>query len=143
MRLRLLIAVLVVMLAGANCDAASICAAYCTSPASAHHPMESQPGPTIISHHIHAHHQGAKCAECPPESGNSLSQNADCSSSVQIQALKEAYFSLDAPSGVPQLNVADTPAYILELARDGGSVLVSDAAPRIRTSTSASVALRI
>jgi hypothetical protein len=143
MRPKLLIAVLVLMLAGANCDAASICAAYCTSPASAHHPMESQPGPTIISHHIHAHHQGAKCAECPPESDNSLNEKTDCSSLVQIHALKEGYFSLDAPGGVPQLDVGDTPAYTLGLAPDGGSVLVFGSAWRIRSSTSASVPLRI
>lgn len=143
MRRKLLIAVLVLMLAGANCDAASICAAYCTSSASAHHHMESQPGPIITSHHIHAHHQGAKCAECPPESGNSVNEKTDCSSLVQIQALKEGYFSLDAPGGVPQLDVSDKPAHTLGSAPDGWSVPFFGAARRIRKSTSTSVPLRI
>jgi len=143
MRSKLLIVVLVLMLAGANCDAASICAAYCTSSASAHHHMESQLGPVITSHHIHAHHQHAKCAECPPESGNSLNEKTDCSSLVQILALNEGYFSLDASGGVPQLDVADTPAYTLGLAPDGWSVPFFGAACRIRRSTSAALPLRI
>src|SRR6267143_6813251 len=74
MRLKLVIAILVLALAGANSGVASICAAYCMSAASVgsvavhHHQMESQPAPTSISHHIHAHHKGAECAECPPTS---------------------------------------------------------------------------
>src|ERR1700724_3314138 len=139
MRPRPLIAVLVLMLAGTNCDAASICAAYCMSSVSAHDDMESQPGSTSLSHPIHPQHQRAECGDCPPESRNSLNQKADCSSLDQVQALKEGYFSLDAPSGVPQLYVADT----LGLARDGGNVLAFVAARRIRSSISASVPLPI
>src|ERR1700686_596408 len=141
MRPKLFIAVLVLMLAGTNCDAASLCAAYCMSSVSAHDDMESQPGSTSLTHPIHAQHEGAECADCPPESRNSLNQKADCSSLDQIQALKEGYFSLDTPSGVPQLYVADTPAYTLGLARDGGNVLAFAAARRIRSSISASVPL--
>jgi hypothetical protein len=108
-----------------------------------HHQMESQPAPTSISHHIHAHHKDAECAECPPKSGNSLNQKADCTSLVQIEALKEGSFSLDAPSGVAQFDAADAPAYILGSACDGERSLVFDASRRIRSSSSASVPLRI
>jgi len=149
MRLKLVIAILVLALSGANSGAAAICAAYCMSSAAAgsaavhHHYMESQPAPTTVSHHIHAHHKGAECAECPPKSGNSLSQKADCASLVQIHALKEGSFSLDAPSGVAQFEVADTPAYTLGLTRDGEPSLVFDASRTIRSSSSPSVPLRI
>jgi hypothetical protein len=124
---------------------ASMCAAYCMSSASVgsaaahHHPMDSQPSPTSISHHIHAHHKDAECAECPPTSGNTLNQKADCTNWVQIQALKEASFSLDAPSGAAQFDVADT----LGLACDGQHALVFDPSRTIRSSSSPSVPLRI
>ena len=149
MRLKLVIAILVLALSGANSGAAAICAAYCMSSAAAgsavvhHHQMESQPAPTSISHHIHAHHKGAECAECPPTSGNTFNQKADCASWVQFQALKEGSFSLDAPSGVAEFEVADTPAYTLGLTCDGEHSLVFDASRTIRSSSSPSVPLRI
>jgi hypothetical protein len=149
MRPKVLIAVLVLALWGANSGLASMCATYCLSSSSVgsaavhHHKMESQPGPASVSHHMHAHHTGAECSECPPKSGNNLNQKADCSSLVQVQALKEGSFSLDAPSGVAQLDAADTPAYTLGSACDGEPSLVFDASRRIRSSSSASVPLRI
>src|SRR5712664_4029653 len=105
---KLLIAVLVLTLSGANSDLASMCGAYCMSSASVHHYTESKPGPITISHHMHAHHKGAECAECPPKSGISLNQKSDCASLVQIEALKEGSFSLGTPSGVAQ-DLAETP----------------------------------
>ena len=149
MRPKLVIAALVLALSGANSAAAWICAAYCMSSAVAgsaavhHHQMESQPSPASISHHVHAHHQGAECAECPPKSGNSLSQKADCASLVQIHALKEGSFSLDSPSGVAHFSVVDTPAYTFGLASDGERSLVFDSSRTIRSSSSPSVPLRI
>jgi hypothetical protein len=149
MRPKLVIAILVLALSGADSGAASICAAYCMSAASVgsaavhHHQMVSQQAPASISHHIHAHHQGAECAECPPKSGNSLNQKADCASMVQVQALKEGSFSLDAPSGGAQFDIVHTPAYTLGLASDGKRSLVFDASRTIRSSSSASVPLRI
>ena len=149
MRPKLAIAILVLALSGANSGAASICAAYCMSSAAGgsaavhHHQMDSQPSPTSISHHIHAHHTGAECAECGPKSGNSLSPKADCASLDQIQALKEGSFSLDAPSGAAQFEVADTPDYTLGLTHDGERSLVFDASRTIRSSNPASVPLRI
>jgi hypothetical protein len=151
MRPKLVIAILVLALSGANSGAASICAVYCMSSAAAgsaaghHHQMESQPAPASISHHVHAHHQGAECAECPSKSKsrNSLNQKADCASMVQVQALKEGSFSLDAPSGAAQFDIARTPAYTLGLASDGKRSLVFDASRTIRSSSSASVPLRI
>ena len=149
MRPKLVIAILVLALSGANSGAASICAAYCVSSAAAgsaavhHHQMASQPAPASISHHIHAHHQGAECAECPPKSENSLGQKADCARLVQVQALKEGSFSLDAPSGAAQFDIARTPAYTLGLVSDGERSLVFDASRAIRSSSSASVPLRI
>src|SRR5207245_8510476 len=103
--------IVVLALSGANSGAASMCAAYCMSSASVggaavHHPqMESQPNPASISHHIHARHHGADCAECPPKSGNSLNQKSDCASLVQVQALKEGPFPRDALSGVTQFDL--------------------------------------
>jgi hypothetical protein len=149
MRPKLVIAILVLALSGANSGAASICAAYCMSSAAAgsaavhHHQMESQLAPTSMSHHVHAHHKGAECAECPPKSGNSLNQQADCTSLVQIEGLKGGSFSLDAPSGVAQFDVADTPAYTLGLDSDGERSLLCDASRTVRSSSSASVPLRI
>lgn len=149
MRSKLVIAVLVVALSGANSGAASMCAAYCISSGAVgsavfhHHQMEWQPGATSISHHIHAHHKGAECAECPPKSGSSLNQKAYCASWVQIQALKEGSFSLDAPGGVAQFDVADTPPYSLGSPCDGERSLFFDASRTIKTSGSASVPLRI
>ncbi len=147
MRPRLLIAVLVLTLSGTNCDAASICAAYCMSSAFAgraavHHQMESQSGATNTDDHIHTGNQ-ATCAECPPELGNNLNQSADCASLVQIQALKEASFSFDAPSGVAQVDVPDTSAHAVALADDTQSSSLFDTSPRIRSSNPAAVPLRI
>jgi len=149
MRSKLLIAILVLALAGVNSGAATLCAAYCMSAATVgsavahHHQMESQPGPTSIGHHIHGLHHSANCAECANNSRNSLHQKADCASWVQIQALKEGTFSLDAPSGVPQFDAADTPAYAIAIAHDGEHSLVLGASRTIRSSSSASVPLRI
>jgi len=149
MRPKLVIAILVLALSGANSAAGSMCAAYCMSSSSVesaavhHHQMESQPGPTSISHHVHAHHQGAECAECPPKSGNSQSQKADCASLVQIHALKEGSFSLDAPSGVAHFGVVDMPAYTFGLTSDGEASLIFDSSRTIRSSSSPSVPLRI
>ena len=146
---KLLIAVLVLTLSGANSSLASMCAAYCMSSAAVgsaavhHHQMESQPAPTSISHHIHAHHKDAECAECPPKSGNSLNQKADCTSLVQIEALKEGSFSLDAPSGVAHVAVADTPADALGLAGSGERSLLFDASQTIRSFNTPPVPLRI
>ena len=146
---KLLTAILVLALSGANSGAAAMCAAYCMSSASVgsavahHHQMESQPGPASISRHIHDLHHSANCAECPPRSGNSLNQKADCTSLVQIQVLKEASFSLDAPSEVAQFDAPDAPAYALGLACDGEHSLVLDASRTIRNSNPASVPLRI
>lgn len=149
MRPKLVIAILVLALSGANSGAASICAAYCMSSASVgratvyHHQMESQPGPASIICHIHARHHGADCAECPPRSGNSLNQKSDCASLVQVQTLKEGSFSLDAPSGVARFDVADTPADAVALAGGDERSVLFDAFHAIRNSNSASVPLRI
>jgi len=149
MRLKLLIAVLVLTLSGANAGVASICAAYCMSSGSVgsaavhHRQMYSQPSPTRISHYNHARHHGADCAECPPISGNSLSPKTDCSSLVQIQALKEGSFSFDAPGGVAHVAVADTPAEALGLAGSGERSLLFDASQTIRSFNTPPVPLRI
>jgi hypothetical protein len=149
MRLKLVIAIVVLALSGANSCVASQCAAYCMSSASVgsaavrHHQMDAQPSPTSISHPMHAHHKGAECAECLPKSGNRLSQKADCASLVQIQALKQGSFSMDTPSGVAQFEAADTPAYTPGLTRDSERSLVFDASRTIRSSSSPSVPLRI
>jgi hypothetical protein len=149
MRPKLVIAVLVLALSGANSAAASMCAAYCMSSSSVgsaavhHHQMESPPNPASISRHIHTRHHGADCAECPPKSGNSVNQKSDCASLVQVQALQEGSFSLDAPSGVAQFDVANTPADALTLAGGGERSIPFDASRKIRNSNPASVPLRI
>lgn len=140
---KLLIAVLVLTLSGANSDLASMCAAYCMSSAPVHHHMESQPGPTSVSHHFHSHHHAANCAECPPESANSLNQKSDCASLVQIEALKKGSFSLDAPGKVAQFHVAGTFAEGLSLASNRERPFVFAASHAIRSSNSASAPLRI
>jgi hypothetical protein len=149
MRLKLLIAVLALTLSGANAGVASMCAAYCMSTGSVgsaavhHRQMDSQPSPTGISHHNHTRHHDADCAECPPTSGNNLSPKADCSSLVQIQALKEGSFSFDAPGGAAHVAVADTPADALGLAGSGERSLLFDASQTIRSFNTPPVPLRI
>jgi hypothetical protein len=148
MRLKLLIAVLVLALSGTNSGLSSMCAAYCLSSSSVesaavqYHQMKSQPGPASISHHMHAH-MGAECAECPPKSGNKLNQKSDCASFVQFQALKEGSFSLDAPSEAAQFDAGETPADSLVLAGAGERFVPFDASHTIRNSIPASVPLRI
>lgn len=111
--------------------------------AAVHQQMDSQPSPTSISHHIHAHHNGAECAECPPKSGNSLNQKADCANFVQIQALKESSFSLDAPHRVTQIDSVDAPNANLPLAANRERSLVFDTSQTLKRSNPASVPLRI
>lgn len=137
---KLLIAVLVLALSAANSGVASTCAAYCGSSAFFHHPMESPPGSTG-SGNLHAHHKSEECGECPPNSGNGLNQRSDCANLVQIEALKEGRFSVDAPSGSARLDTAETPVSVLGLAFDGKRCFVFDASSITRSS--ASVPLRI
>jgi hypothetical protein len=149
MRPKLLIAVLALMLSGINCDAASICANRCMSSGSAesavvhHHQMESQAVATNIQHHIHTRTHAAGCTECPPEVGNNLNRSADCQVLPQIEAIREASFSFDAPSGVAQVDVPHAPADALALADNGGPSFLCDIGHTIRSSDTASVPLRI
>ena len=148
MRLKLLIAVLVLALSGTNSGLASMCAAYCLSSsyvestAVQYHQMKSQPGPASISHRMHAH-MGAECAECPPKSGNKLNQKSDCASFVQFQALKEGPFSFDAPRGVAHVHVVGMPARAFTLASDGERFLPLSAPNKIRSFNPVSAPLRI
>jgi hypothetical protein len=106
---KLLISVLVLLLSGADSGAALICATSCMSSAPAagavvnYHEMESRPRATHARQHTH--HHGARCAECPPDGGNSLNQKSDCNSLSEIQALREGSFALDAPTGVARIVV--------------------------------------
>jgi hypothetical protein len=149
MRPGLLIAVLVLALSGANSDLASMCAAYCMSSSSAgsaavhHHQMDSQPGLASISHPIHSHDKDAKCAECPPTSGNSVKQKADCASLAQMQALKEGSFHLAAPSELIQLDASQTAVRVVGLTWDAERSLVFDTSLTIRNLRSALLPLRI
>ncbi len=143
MRPKLLIAVLALTLSGTNCDLAWMCAAYCMSPASVHHHMGSQPSTVAISHQMHADHQGAECAECPPKSANSLNEKADCASFAEIQALKEASFSLDAARVVARVQVVDMLARALASASDGERFSPVNAPNKIRSFDPVSAPLRI
>jgi hypothetical protein len=149
MRLGLLIAVLVLALSGANSDLASMCAAYCMSSSSVgsaaihHHQMDSQPGPASASHHIHSHDKGAECTECPPTSGDSVKQKADCASLAQMQALKAGSFNLVAPSGLIQFDATQTPVRAVGLIWGAERSLVFDASCTIRSIPSPSLPLRI
>jgi len=146
---RLLIAVLALALSGANSDLASMCAAYCMSSSSVgsaavhHHQMDSRPGPTSISRHIHAHHNGAECAECPPTSGNSVKQKSDCASLAQMQALEEGFFNLDAPSGRIHFDATQAPDRVAGLTWSAGRSLVFDTSRTTGSFPSPSLPLRI
>jgi hypothetical protein len=149
MRPKLLIATLVLALSGANSGAASMCAAYCMASAPTgsvtvhHHQMESQPSPTSMSHHIHTRHHGTACVECPPKSQNSVNQKSDCASLVQVQALKEVFFSFEASSRSAHIDVPNTPADPLTLAGGGERSIPFDASHTVRNSNPASIPLRI
>jgi hypothetical protein len=146
---RILIAVLAVTLAGANSGLASMCAAYCMSSstvgsAAAPFPQnDSQQNPASVGHHIHAHHQGAECAECPPASGDSLKQKSDCSTLVQIQTLKEGAFNLDAPRAVAPFHAADTQGQSVGLAQHGERSSSFDTSRSFKSFPPASLPLRI
>jgi hypothetical protein len=149
MRSRLLVSLLVLLLSGANAAATSVCAAYCASSAPAetavahHHHMESQASPMRISHHIHTSHQGLRCAECPPTPGDSLSQRSDCTSLIEIRAIKEGSFSLDVPTGVARIGALTLPLNELVLACDGERSLLRNASCAITNPSPASPPLRI
>lgn len=146
MGIRILVAVLVVTLSGANSALASMCAAYCMSSATAgtaaahSHQTDSQQNPAGVSHHVH---QGLECVECPPKSGNRLNQKADCASLVQIQTLKQGSFNLDVPRGVAQFDAADTPVHAVRLPGNGERPLAFDASRTSRSFPSSSLPLRI
>jgi hypothetical protein len=146
MGVRLLVAVLVVTLSGANSALASMCAAYCMSSATAgtaaahSHQTESQQNPARVGHHVH---QGPKCAECPPKSGNRLNHKADCASLVQIQTLKQGSFNLEVPRGVAQFDAADAPIQAVGLRENGERSLAFDTSRSIRSFPSPSLLLRI
>lgn len=151
MRTRLLASMLVLLLSGADSGATAICAAYCMSSESAenarfhHQKMESnsQLSPASISQHTHSRRHGGPCAECPPASQYGVNQKADCGSLVQIQALKESSFSLDAPNRVAHIDFVDAhkagPSFVV----DREQCLVFDTSRTLRRSNPASVPLRI
>jgi len=149
MRPKLVVAILVLALSGADSGAASMCAVYCMSSAAGGsaavhlHQMASQPSPLSVSHHFHSHYHAANCAECPPDSANSLNEKADCASFAEIQALKEASFSFDAPRGVAHVHVVGMPARALALASDGERFLPVNARNKIRSFNPVSAPLRI
>jgi hypothetical protein len=121
MGIKLLTAVLVLLLSGANSGAALICAASCMSSAPLagaavhHHEMESQQSTTQARQH--SHHHGAPCAECPPTVGSSLNEKSTCTRLSETQALREGSFSLKSPTGVAPSQV-NRPADGLALGSD-------------------------
>jgi len=138
MRPRILIAVLALTLSGINSSTISMCAAYCMSSASV--------GSAAVHHHqvgSHSHRHTPNCAECPPDTGNGLNEKADCSSSVQLQALKEGSLSFGAPSGLAHIHAADMPAGALALASDDERFSPVKVPNKIRSFNSASAPLRI
>ena len=146
MGIRLLVAVLVVTLSGANSGLASMCAAYCMSSATAgtaaahSHQTESQQNPAKVSRHVH---QGPECAECPPNSGKSLNQKANCASLIQIQTLKQDSFNLNVPHAIAQFDAADMPVHAVGLPSNGERSFAFDASRSIRSFPSSSLPLRI
>jgi len=83
-----------------------------------HHQMDrSQPpqASAIISMLI----KGCRVRGVSATSGNTFNQKADCASWVQFQALKEGSFSLDAPSGVAEFEVAGHPCLHPRINCDG------------------------
>ena len=151
MRTRLLASMLVLLLSGADSGATAICAAYCMSSASAenarfhHHKMESssQLNPTSISQHTHSRHHGGPCAECPPASQYGVNQKADCESLVQIQALKESSFCVDAPNRIARIDFVDAHKAGLLFVVDRERCLVLDRSQAVGSFNPASVPLRI
>jgi hypothetical protein len=143
MRAKFLVSLLVLLLLAANSSASSMCAAYCLSAppfgrdAVHHHRTGSQANAATVSQHTHFH--GVRCAECPT---NNLSQKPACSSLAEIQALKEGSFSLDVPTGGAQFG-ALTPADRLLFACDDEPSLFFNASPPIRSSSLASLPIRI
>jgi len=103
---KVLAAVLVLLLLGADSNARLICTASCMSSATVagaavhHHEMDSQSG--AMRANEYSHHHGARCAECPPNVEN---QTSNCIRLAEVQALREGSFSLDTPTGVTPIPV--------------------------------------
>jgi hypothetical protein len=145
---KFVVALLVVALSGVNSGLASICAAYCMSSPSAasavhSHQTKPQAGSTSTSQNIHGHHNGAECAECPPNSGGSLKQKADCVRLDQMQMLKEGSFNLDAPRGLALLDAADMLVHSVGLPGKGERSFAFASSRSIRSIPSSSLPLRI
>jgi hypothetical protein len=144
MRPRLLISLLVLALSSGNADNAFVCAAYCMfsasveSAASHHHEMKSDA--TIGG--SHAHYRGAPCAECPAQAASSPDQTPDCTSLVEIQAINERSFALNATNSV-HATADDAPAVGAVPAFESKRSLFGAASPPIRNSSSAVLLLRI
>jgi hypothetical protein len=142
-RSKLLVSLLVLLLSAANSSAASMCAAYCLSSAFFgsnavhHHQTEPQANAATVRHHTHSH--VVRCTECPT---NNLSQKPACTSLAEIQALKEGSFSLDVPTGGAQVG-ALTPADRLLFASDDERSSLFNASPPVRSSSLASLPIRI
>jgi hypothetical protein len=146
---KFVVALLVVALSGANSGLASICAAYCMSSPSAasaavhSHQTKSQAGSASTGQNIRGHHSGAECPECPPNSGKSLNQKADCASLIQIQTLKQDSFNLNVPNAIAHFDAADMPVHAVGLPGNGERSLDFDASRSIRSFPSSSPPLRI
>jgi hypothetical protein len=146
--MRLLITILVMALSAMNCGDVLLCAAYCVSSASGrspaihHHQMASQPNATSPILHIHTHHPGVACLECPSDASHSLNQNSGCMKLAEIQALKEGSVSLGIPSGATPV-VADRPADAFVPTYRGERSFLIAAGPPIQSSNSPLLPLRI
>src|SRR5258708_30208185 len=108
MRFRAAFAILALASLATNFCPASLCAFHClasTGNGPAHHhgmnrmarEMSAQRDLESVGHKATNRHEDSNCEECATKLADTFRPAAECSSLVQMDALKESSFSLDPP----------------------------------------------
>lgn len=141
---RLAAILLVTALLGANTAVTSVCEAYCagTGKNNAGHHHQTETRSSAASNQTHAHHPNANCSECLKSVRRSL-QGPDCGSFAQAQTLQEGARASSTDRKVSQLDVNRTPANSLPRPVENVRFWLIHPPPKIGTSASVLVSLRI
>jgi hypothetical protein len=153
MRFRAAFAILALASLATNFCPASLCAFHClasTGNGPAHHQHQmtrmareviSQRGLESVSYTTTNRHQDSNCTECVTKSEDTFRPAAECSSLVQMDALKESSFSLDPPAAVAHFALAQLGAHGSASLRAGEPI--SAVSQMVRSFIIAPISLRI
>jgi hypothetical protein len=155
MRFRAAFAILALASLATNFCPASLCAFHCLAstgngPAHHHHQMNriaremiSPRGRESVSHPATNRNQDSNCAECAAKLEDTFRPAAECSSLLQIDALKESSFSLDPPDGAAHFALAQLRAYGAASLRHGEPISFLAVSPMAGSFITAPISLRI